>query len=273
MIDFAGEIYARQEGQSILLGTYEQDNRPWSPNETPWDFVFQLLPHDLDRIAPELERGVRPLPRRRPGRHQEVRQRSVHVQPRRQPAGRPDQGHARHVGGVRGDGRPVAGRRRRPVAGQLDGERRPAATTSGGWTSPATATTRRSRTPTPRCARTTRAASGSRSPTRSSPPAGRCTPRRSTTGSPSTTRCGAPASASSTRCGSRSRASDPMEDVTFHRSNAFPLVAEESRAVRERVGLSRGVELRQVQGQWRRLRGRGCRDCSPTPCRRSAART
>ena len=57
MIDFAGEIYARQEGQSILLGTYEQDNRPWSPNETPWDFVFQLLPHDLDRIAPELEQG------------------------------------------------------------------------------------------------------------------------------------------------------------------------------------------------------------------------
>ena len=62
MIDFAGEIYARQEGQSILLGTYEQDNRPWSPNETPWDFVFQLLPHDLDRIAPELERGFDHFP-------------------------------------------------------------------------------------------------------------------------------------------------------------------------------------------------------------------
>ena len=62
MIDFAGEIYARQEGQSILLGTYEQDNRPWSPDETPWDFVFQLLPHDLDRIAPELERGFAHFP-------------------------------------------------------------------------------------------------------------------------------------------------------------------------------------------------------------------
>jgi dimethylglycine dehydrogenase len=62
MIDFAGEIYARQEGQSILLGTYEQDNRPWSPKETPWDFVFQLLPHDLDRIAPELERGFDHFP-------------------------------------------------------------------------------------------------------------------------------------------------------------------------------------------------------------------
>ncbi|MBU6200675.1 MAG: FAD-dependent oxidoreductase [Acidobacteria bacterium] len=62
MIDFAGEIYARQEGQSILLGTYEQDNRPWAPKETPWDFVFQLLPHDLDRIANELERGFAHFP-------------------------------------------------------------------------------------------------------------------------------------------------------------------------------------------------------------------
>ncbi len=62
MIDFAGEIYARQEGQSILLGTYEQNNKPWAPNETPWDFVFQLLDHDLDRIAPELERGFAHFP-------------------------------------------------------------------------------------------------------------------------------------------------------------------------------------------------------------------
>ncbi|MFM8266962.1 MAG: glycine cleavage T C-terminal barrel domain-containing protein, partial [Ilumatobacteraceae bacterium] len=45
-----------------LLGTYEQDNRPWSPHETPWDFVFQLLPHDLDRIAPELERAFKHFP-------------------------------------------------------------------------------------------------------------------------------------------------------------------------------------------------------------------
>ncbi|MEK7414596.1 MAG: aminomethyltransferase family protein, partial [Planctomycetota bacterium] len=31
---------------------------------------------------------------------------------------------------------------------------------------------------------------------------------------------------------------EPVEEVTFHRSNAFAMVAEESRAVRERVGLS-----------------------------------
>jgi dimethylglycine dehydrogenase len=62
MIDFAGEIYARQEGQSILLGTYEQDNRPWAAKQTPWDFIFQLLPHDLDRIAPELEKAFQHFP-------------------------------------------------------------------------------------------------------------------------------------------------------------------------------------------------------------------
>ena len=62
MIDFSGEIYARQEGKAMLLGTYEQVNQPWAPKETPWDFVFQLLPPDLDRIAPELERGFAHFP-------------------------------------------------------------------------------------------------------------------------------------------------------------------------------------------------------------------
>ena len=50
MIDFAGEIYCRQEGQGILLGTYEQNNKPWSPEQTPWEFVFQLLDHDEKRL-------------------------------------------------------------------------------------------------------------------------------------------------------------------------------------------------------------------------------
>ncbi len=53
-LDFSGEIYIRQEGDGILLGTYEQACVPWAPHETPWDFVFQLLPADLDRISPEL---------------------------------------------------------------------------------------------------------------------------------------------------------------------------------------------------------------------------
>jgi dimethylglycine dehydrogenase len=53
-MDFKGEIYIRQEGMGMLLGTYEQDTRPWSPQETPWSFDMELLAPDLDRISPEL---------------------------------------------------------------------------------------------------------------------------------------------------------------------------------------------------------------------------
>ena len=54
-LDFSGEIYIRQEGGGMLLGTYEQACVPWSPKHTPWDFSQRLLTPDLDRIAPELE--------------------------------------------------------------------------------------------------------------------------------------------------------------------------------------------------------------------------
>ncbi len=54
-IDFAGEIYMRQEGKGVVLGTYERDGVPWSERETPWDFGHELLPSDLDRIAGSLE--------------------------------------------------------------------------------------------------------------------------------------------------------------------------------------------------------------------------
>ena len=54
-LDFSGEIYIRQEQGGMLLGTYEQACVPWSPRLAPWDFEMQLLPPDLDRIAPSLE--------------------------------------------------------------------------------------------------------------------------------------------------------------------------------------------------------------------------
>jgi len=61
-LDFGGEIYIRQEGGGMLLGTYEQDCRPWSPRETPWDFGSELLKPDLDRITPELQVAFRHYP-------------------------------------------------------------------------------------------------------------------------------------------------------------------------------------------------------------------
>jgi len=61
-IDFEGEIYMRQEGRGMLMGTYEKAGVPWSEKETPWDFGHELLQPDLDRIAPSLEVGFSHYP-------------------------------------------------------------------------------------------------------------------------------------------------------------------------------------------------------------------
>lgn len=61
-VDFDGEIYMRQEGKGMLLGTYEKQGVPWSPKETPWDFGPTLLPDDMDRIAENLEVGFKHFP-------------------------------------------------------------------------------------------------------------------------------------------------------------------------------------------------------------------
>jgi dimethylglycine dehydrogenase len=61
-LDFAGEIYIRQEGGGMLLGTYEQACVPWQPHTAPWTFDMELLPPDLDRIAPSLEIAFKHYP-------------------------------------------------------------------------------------------------------------------------------------------------------------------------------------------------------------------
>ena len=61
-LDFAGEIYIRQEGRGMLMGTYEQACVPWSPRQAPWSFDMELLPPDLDRIAPSLEIAFKHYP-------------------------------------------------------------------------------------------------------------------------------------------------------------------------------------------------------------------
>lgn len=63
IIDADGEIYMRQEGPGgMVIGTYESAGVPWSEKETPWSFGHQLLPNDIDRIAPSLEVGFRHFP-------------------------------------------------------------------------------------------------------------------------------------------------------------------------------------------------------------------
>ena len=54
VVDFGGEIYLREEAGGLLLGTYERHGVPWSPHTTPWDFEAQLLTPDLERIADNL---------------------------------------------------------------------------------------------------------------------------------------------------------------------------------------------------------------------------
>ena len=61
-IDFEGEIYLRQERGGMLMGTYERAGVPWSEVSTPWDFGQDLLPNDLERIAPSLEVGFEHFP-------------------------------------------------------------------------------------------------------------------------------------------------------------------------------------------------------------------
>src|SRR5579859_3801464 len=62
IVDPEGEIYMRQEGRGMLMGTYEKAATPWSERTTPWDFTHALLPNDLERIAPSLELGFKHFP-------------------------------------------------------------------------------------------------------------------------------------------------------------------------------------------------------------------
>jgi dimethylglycine dehydrogenase len=55
VIDFEGESYLRQEGDTLLIGTYEQESKHWAADGTPDDFVSKLLEPDMDRLMDRLE--------------------------------------------------------------------------------------------------------------------------------------------------------------------------------------------------------------------------
>lgn len=62
VVDLGGEIYMREEGNSLLLGTYERGGVPWAPHTTDWNFGAQLLTPDLERIGENLEVGFQHFP-------------------------------------------------------------------------------------------------------------------------------------------------------------------------------------------------------------------
>jgi len=60
--DFEGNIYFRQEGKGMLLGTYEQKSTPWKVDGTPMNFGHELLEPKLDNIQDRLAIGFERMP-------------------------------------------------------------------------------------------------------------------------------------------------------------------------------------------------------------------
>jgi dimethylglycine dehydrogenase len=60
--DFEGNIYFRQEGKGMLLGTYEPKSTPWKVEGTPMDFGHELLEPKLDNIQDRLAVGFKRMP-------------------------------------------------------------------------------------------------------------------------------------------------------------------------------------------------------------------
>jgi len=54
VMDPAGESYLRQEGRGLVLGVYEQACEHWAVDGTPWDFGHELLPDKLERMMDKL---------------------------------------------------------------------------------------------------------------------------------------------------------------------------------------------------------------------------
>ncbi|HKY93971.1 MAG TPA: FAD-dependent oxidoreductase [Kiloniellales bacterium] len=61
-VDYEGNAYTRQEHDGLLLGTYEPGCVPWAVEGTPLDFGHELLPSDLDRVADRLEIAFERMP-------------------------------------------------------------------------------------------------------------------------------------------------------------------------------------------------------------------
>ena len=60
--DFEGNIYFRQEGKGMLLGTYEPKSTPWKVEGTPMNFGHELLEPKLDNIEDRLAIGFERMP-------------------------------------------------------------------------------------------------------------------------------------------------------------------------------------------------------------------
>ena len=62
VMDPEGESYLRQERDGLVIGFYEQDCDPWAVEGTSWDFGHELLPDNLERIGDALATAYRRYP-------------------------------------------------------------------------------------------------------------------------------------------------------------------------------------------------------------------
>lgn len=53
-VDLEGFTYMRQDQHGILVGIYETDHAHWNVDGAPWDYGFDLIEPDIDRISDEL---------------------------------------------------------------------------------------------------------------------------------------------------------------------------------------------------------------------------
>jgi len=62
VMDPEGESYLRQEGKGLVIGFYEQNCEPWAVAGTRWDFGHELLDENLDRIGDSMEFAFKRFP-------------------------------------------------------------------------------------------------------------------------------------------------------------------------------------------------------------------
>lgn len=61
-VDLEGFTYMRQDQNGILLGIYEIDHQHWMMDGAPWEYGFELQQEDPDRIERELTLGFERFP-------------------------------------------------------------------------------------------------------------------------------------------------------------------------------------------------------------------
>ena len=61
-VDLEGFTYMRQDQKGILVGVYEVAHKHWNIDGAPWDYGVELIQEDTDRIADELAMAYRRYP-------------------------------------------------------------------------------------------------------------------------------------------------------------------------------------------------------------------